>query len=187
MVLFPLKLKEKTKSGLYLTDETIAESQVTTNICKVLKIGDLCFKDETKFPSGPWCKKGDWKPSYLFSYGPLFELPFRPFIILKWIFSHPGYILPWLFFYGLIGLIVYLFLTPDLEVTSNLHYSWCLPILLRNFILILLWFGSLDDLLFLDFFLKIFTKFSACLTDSFFSIILLATNRALSRPTKILA
>ena len=60
MVLFPLKLKEKTKSGLYLTDETIAESQVTTNICKVLKIGDLCFKDETKFPSGPWCKEGDF-------------------------------------------------------------------------------------------------------------------------------
>ena len=88
-------------------------------------------------------KKGDWKPSYLFSYGPLFELPFRPFIILKWIFSHPGYILPWLFFYGLIGLIVYLFLSPNLDVTSNLHYSWCLPILLRNFILILLWFGFL--------------------------------------------
>ena len=83
-------------------------------------------------------KKGDWKPSYLFSYGPLFELPFRPFIILKWIFSHPGYILPWLFFYGLVGLIVYLYLTPSLEVTNNFHYSWCLPILLRNFILILL-------------------------------------------------
>ena len=41
----------------------------------------------------------------------------------------------------------------------------------------------------LDFFLflKILTKFSACLTDNFFSIILLATNKALSRPTKILA
>ena len=60
MVLFPLKLKEKTKSGLILTDETIAESQVTTNICKILKMGDLCFKDDTKFPSGPWCKEGDW-------------------------------------------------------------------------------------------------------------------------------
>ena len=58
-------------------------------------------------------KKGDWKPSYLFSYGPLFELPFRPLTIIKWIFSNPGYILPWLFFYGLIGLIVYLFFTPN--------------------------------------------------------------------------
>ena len=47
--------------------------------------------------------------------------------------------------------------------------------------------GSFDDFIKLDFFLKILTKFSACLTDNFFSIILLATNKALSRPTKILA
>ena len=39
----------------------------------------------------------------------------------------------------------------------------------------------------LDFFLKIFTKFSVCLTDNFFSIILLAIKDAFSRPTKILA
>ena len=23
-------------------------------------MGDLCFKDDTKFPTGPWCKEGDW-------------------------------------------------------------------------------------------------------------------------------
>ena len=60
LVLFPLKLNSKTKSGLYLTDETIAESQVTTNICKVLKIGSDCYLDESKFPSGPFCKVDDW-------------------------------------------------------------------------------------------------------------------------------
>ena len=60
MVLFPLKLKEKTKGGLLLTDETVEQSQITTNICKVLKMGDLCYKDEAKFPTGPWCKEGDW-------------------------------------------------------------------------------------------------------------------------------
>ena len=43
----------------------------------------------------------------------------------------------------------------------------------------------LEEILF--FFLKIFTKFSACLTDSFFSIILLATNEAFSNPTRIFA
>ena len=37
------------------------------------------------------------------------------------------------------------------------------------------------------FFLKIFTKFSACLTESFFSIILDATKSALSNPTNTLA
>ena len=35
--------------------------------------------------------------------------------------------------------------------------------------------------------LKIFTKASDCLTDRFFSIILFATNKAFSKPTKILA
>ena len=60
MVLFPLKLEGKTKGGVLLTDETVTESQVTTNICKVLKMGPECYKDKEKFPSGPWCKEGDW-------------------------------------------------------------------------------------------------------------------------------
>jgi hypothetical protein len=51
MTLFPLKLESKTKSGLYLTDETVQESQITTNICKVLKMGPECYKDKDKFPS----------------------------------------------------------------------------------------------------------------------------------------
>jgi len=39
LVLFPLKLSNKTASGIHLTDETVTESQLTTNICKVLKVG----------------------------------------------------------------------------------------------------------------------------------------------------
>ena len=87
--------------------------------------------------------KGDWKPSYLFSYGPLFELPFKPLTIIKWIFSNPGYIFPWLFFYGLIGLIIYLFLTPSLETTKNFDSSWILLTFFRNFMIVFLWFGFL--------------------------------------------
>ena len=60
MVLFPLKLQGKTKGGVLLTDDTVTESQVTTNICKVLKMGPERYKDKEKFPSGPWCKEGDW-------------------------------------------------------------------------------------------------------------------------------
>ena len=60
MVLFPLKLQGKTKGGVLLTDDTVTESQVTTNICKVLKMGPECYKDKEKFPSCPWCKEGDW-------------------------------------------------------------------------------------------------------------------------------
>ena len=60
IVLFPLKLDSKTKSGIILTDETVAESQITTNICKVLKVVPDAYKDKEKFPTGPWCKTDDW-------------------------------------------------------------------------------------------------------------------------------
>ena len=60
ITLFPLKLDSKTKSGIHLTDETVQESQLTTNICKVLKIGPDAYKDKDKFPTGPWCKEDDW-------------------------------------------------------------------------------------------------------------------------------
>jgi len=45
---------------LHLTDETIEQAQVTTNICKVLKVGSDAYKDKERFPNGPWCKEGDW-------------------------------------------------------------------------------------------------------------------------------
>ena len=60
ITLFPLKLDSKTKSGIHLTDETVQESQLTTNICKVLKVGPDAYKDKEKFPTGPWCKVDDW-------------------------------------------------------------------------------------------------------------------------------
>jgi co-chaperonin GroES (HSP10) len=25
-----------------------------------LKVGPLAYRDESKFPDGPWCKEGDW-------------------------------------------------------------------------------------------------------------------------------
>ena len=60
IVLFPLRLEGKTKGGVLLTDDTIQESQITTNICKVLKVGPSAYKDKERFPDGPWCKKDDW-------------------------------------------------------------------------------------------------------------------------------
>ena len=60
IVLFPLKLESKTKGGLYLTDDTVEQSQITTNICKVLKVGSDAYKDKERYPDGPWCKEGDW-------------------------------------------------------------------------------------------------------------------------------
>ena len=46
IVLFPLLLEKKTKAGLHLTDETVAEAQVATNVCKVLRVGPDAYKDK---------------------------------------------------------------------------------------------------------------------------------------------
>jgi len=60
MVLYPLKLETKTSGGLHLTDDTVEQSQIATNICKVLKMGPSCYAEKEKFPHGPWCKEKDW-------------------------------------------------------------------------------------------------------------------------------
>jgi|TARA_R110000824_G_scaffold48581_4_gene137141 co-chaperonin GroES (HSP10) len=60
LVILPLMLKKKTEAGLHLTDETIEQAQITTNICKILKVGSDAYKDKERFPNGPWCKEGDW-------------------------------------------------------------------------------------------------------------------------------
>ena len=60
IILFPLLLEKKTKSGLHLTDETVAEAQIATNVCRVLKVGPDAYQDKEKFPNGAWCKETDW-------------------------------------------------------------------------------------------------------------------------------
>ena len=51
---------EKTDGGILKAKETLDNEEVG-NICGyVLKMGADCYKDEKRFPSGPWCKKGDW-------------------------------------------------------------------------------------------------------------------------------
>ena len=58
--LFPLKLKGKTKGGVLLTDKHMEERTYTTVTALVLKMGPECYKNEERFPNGPWCKKNDW-------------------------------------------------------------------------------------------------------------------------------
>ena len=60
MLVLPYKGQGKTKGGVILTDETMQERGYTTVTGLVLKLGPDCYTDETRFPKGPWCKKGDW-------------------------------------------------------------------------------------------------------------------------------
>jgi len=60
IVVLPYKGVDKTKGGLYLTDKAVEEQQLTTNVGLILSMGSDAYADKTKFPNGPWCKKGDW-------------------------------------------------------------------------------------------------------------------------------
>jgi len=51
---------EKTDGGLFKADITKQYEELTTPVLFVLKIGPDAYKDTTRFPSGPWCKEGDF-------------------------------------------------------------------------------------------------------------------------------
>ena len=47
-------------SGIIKADETIRYEEVLTTVLFVVDMGPDCFKDDKRFPTGPWCKKGDF-------------------------------------------------------------------------------------------------------------------------------
>lgn len=47
-------------SGLIKADITLKHEEVLTTVLFVVELGPEAYKDTTKFPSGPWCKKGDF-------------------------------------------------------------------------------------------------------------------------------
>ena len=56
----PYEGKTKTEGGVYLSDKTQENIQMTTVVGLVIKMGSLCYKDKVKFPDGPWCKEGQF-------------------------------------------------------------------------------------------------------------------------------
>lgn len=60
LLLRPVSIKKKTKGGIILPDKTKDDIAYLTTVGKVLKVGQLAYKDADKFPTGPWCKEGDY-------------------------------------------------------------------------------------------------------------------------------
>lgn len=52
--------KEHEGSGIIKADETVRNEELLTTVLFVVDLGPDCYKDESKFPTGPWCKKGDF-------------------------------------------------------------------------------------------------------------------------------
>ena len=60
ILVLPFKIKEKTKGGVLLGQETIERQQVASQCGSVLAMGPHCYRDKERYPDGPWCKVNDW-------------------------------------------------------------------------------------------------------------------------------
>ena len=60
ILVLPYKIKENTKGGIILTDQSLEESQVASSMGLVLKVGPDAYNDKDRFPNGAWCKEKDW-------------------------------------------------------------------------------------------------------------------------------
>jgi co-chaperonin GroES (HSP10) len=47
-------------SGILKADETIRHDEILTTVLFVVDLGPDCYKDPERYPTGPWCKKGDF-------------------------------------------------------------------------------------------------------------------------------
>ena len=60
MLVLPFKMKEKTKGGVILAEDTLERQQVASQVGLVMAMGPQCYKDKERYPEGPWCKVNDW-------------------------------------------------------------------------------------------------------------------------------
>jgi len=54
------EIEDSYDNGLIKADTTMKYEELLTTVLFVIKMGPDCYKDETRFPSGPWCKTGDF-------------------------------------------------------------------------------------------------------------------------------
>lgn len=60
LLVLPFSPREKTKGGVLIAQESLDKLRIATNCGYVISMGPLAYHDREKFPTGPWCKKGDW-------------------------------------------------------------------------------------------------------------------------------
>ena len=53
-------IEAKYGSGLLKADITLKHEEILTTVLFVVALGPDCYKDKDKYPTGPWCKEGDF-------------------------------------------------------------------------------------------------------------------------------
>jgi co-chaperonin GroES (HSP10) len=52
--------EEKFDSGIVKSSETMRNEEILSTVFFVVKLGPDAYKDKDKFPTGAWCKEGDF-------------------------------------------------------------------------------------------------------------------------------
>ena len=60
LLILPFSQKTVTKGGIHLAESYVEKERLATNVGFVISLGPDAYKDENKFPNGPWCKEKDW-------------------------------------------------------------------------------------------------------------------------------
>lgn len=53
-------VEEEFEGGIIKADDTKRVEEQTTVVLFVVKLGDSAYADKDRFPTGPWCKEGDF-------------------------------------------------------------------------------------------------------------------------------
>ena len=54
------EMEKEYESGIIKADETVRVEETLTTVLFVVDLGPDCYTDKSRFPSGAWCKKGDF-------------------------------------------------------------------------------------------------------------------------------
>ena len=54
------EVEKEFESGILKPDELIRTDELLTTVLFVIDLGEDCYKDSERYPTGPWCKKGDF-------------------------------------------------------------------------------------------------------------------------------
>ena len=82
MLVIKPDIEEKSEGGIVYANETRRKEEQGAVVGLVLKQGDLCYKDTEKFPTGAWCKEGDFVLLRAYS-GSRFAVDGKEFIIVN--------------------------------------------------------------------------------------------------------
>jgi co-chaperonin GroES (HSP10) len=53
-------IEKEYESGIIKADSTVQNEETLTTVLFVVELGPDCYKDDKRFPSGAWCKQGDF-------------------------------------------------------------------------------------------------------------------------------